>query len=44
MAAKAAGLGHPDAAQTIVDDCYRLLGVDIHYDEASSLNNKNSKS
>jgi UDP-N-acetylglucosamine--N-acetylmuramyl-(pentapeptide) pyrophosphoryl-undecaprenol N-acetylglucosamine transferase len=44
MAAKACRLGHPDAAQTIVDDCYRLLGVDIHYDEASSLNNKNSKS
>jgi UDP-N-acetylglucosamine--N-acetylmuramyl-(pentapeptide) pyrophosphoryl-undecaprenol N-acetylglucosamine transferase len=27
MAAKAAQLGHPEAARAIVDDCYRLLGV-----------------
>jgi UDP-N-acetylglucosamine--N-acetylmuramyl-(pentapeptide) pyrophosphoryl-undecaprenol N-acetylglucosamine transferase len=31
MAAKAAQLGHPEAAQTIVDDCYSLLGMDIQY-------------
>ena len=29
VAAKAAQRGHPDAAQVIVEDCYRLLGVDI---------------
>ena len=26
MAEKAGQLGHPAAAQAIVDDCYRLLG------------------
>jgi len=29
MSSKAEQLGHPDAAKTIVEDCYRLLGVDI---------------
>ena len=29
MSTKAAQLGHPDAAKAIVDDCYRLLGLDI---------------
>jgi UDP-N-acetylglucosamine--N-acetylmuramyl-(pentapeptide) pyrophosphoryl-undecaprenol N-acetylglucosamine transferase len=29
MSSKAEQLGHPDAAKNIIDDCYRLLGVDI---------------
>jgi len=29
MSSKAKQLGHSDAAQVIVEDCYRLLGVDI---------------
>jgi UDP-N-acetylglucosamine--N-acetylmuramyl-(pentapeptide) pyrophosphoryl-undecaprenol N-acetylglucosamine transferase len=44
MAATAGRLGHPDAAKHIVDDCYRLLGVDIQYQKVGSQNNKNSKS
>ena len=29
MSSKAKQLGHPDAAKAIVEDCYKLLGVDI---------------
>ena len=31
MSSRAAQLGHPDAAKTIVDECYRLLGMDTSY-------------